>query len=140
MKINAQVTIHFESQEGYRGLFIEVYDADSHITFLEIGLNEQQAIQALSRLAFTECTKAEVHGLDRIGKTMEWKKLEFPCGDLGWENKKEKAIEISKKYIPDGWISANHFSSNGSFFKRDGESWARTTIRRWVDKEDSENE
>lgn len=138
MKINAQVTIHFESQAGYSGLFIEVHDKDSSITFLRIGLDEQQATQALSRLAHTECT-AEVYGLDRIGKIMECKKFEFPCGDLGWENKKEKAIEISKKYIPDGWISDNRFSSQDSFFKRDGESWARTTIRRWVDKEDSEN-
>ena len=132
MKINASITILF--REG--GLHIEVEDRDASITFLELDLDAAQTCQALSRLGCTPVSACEVEGLDRVGKKMEHKKLEFevPKGTR-WTHRKDsdqKLLKLMHKHMPEGWVSDAYFQSQDSFFERDGKEWAQTTIRRWV--------
>jgi len=112
---------------------IEIHDNDANITFAEIELDPVQLGQALGRLGFTKC-KINLHLSNRIGKKMENKTFEFKIpNDLGYSNdKKNIVIKIAEEKCPIGWIPDTSFSSRGSFFSKDGQNWARTTIRRWV--------
>jgi hypothetical protein len=112
---------------------IEIYDEDASILFAEIELSAEQLCQALSRLAHTKCS-AEVHGLDRIGKKMIHKTLEFECGELYHHYRKDeqKLIALCKAACPKGWTPDNYFGSQGSFFTKDEKRFARCTIRQWI--------
>lgn len=109
---------------------IEIRDREAATTFLKVTLTPVQFCQVLSRLSNTDC-KAEVFGLDRIGKKMEHKEFEFEMPDAKWEERSEVAAETALRLCPDGWIPSSYFGSQDSFFKRDGKNMARTTIRRW---------
>lgn len=52
-----------------------------------------------------------------------------------WKTRKKAAADIADRVCPDGWIADHYFNSQNSFYYKDGQTWARTTIRRWVDKE-----
>jgi hypothetical protein len=111
---------------------IEVEDRDANTEFVKITMTPKQWCEALSRAALTKC-KAEVCGLDRIGKKHENRPLEAPMPDgVGRDERKDIAADAIAKVLPDGWVSDDYFGSQGSFFIRDGKPWCRTTIRRWV--------
>lgn len=114
------------------GLSIELIDDNASITFARVKLNRGQTCQALSRLAYTHCTKMEVRGLDRVGKKMEHKTLEFVMPDCSWADKRQIAELEAKKQCPKGWVCSDYFGSQNSFFRKDSVEYARTTIRRWV--------
>jgi len=132
MRINAEVSILFDDD----GLKIEVNDADAGISFLELHLNQEQTCKALSRLDNTGCETAEVWGLEHVGKTQEHEMFEFqlPAGTDLYNRDKRAAITEIDRVCPLGWKADHHFSSQGSFFTKDDQPWARTTIRRWVEK------
>jgi hypothetical protein len=71
-----------------------------------------------------------VIGLEKIGKRHQHKTFEFPI-PVG--RNKIKAREIVSSICPEGWVPDKEFNSQDSFFIKDGEYWARTIIRRWVD-------
>jgi hypothetical protein len=88
----------------------------------------------LSRLAHTYCQSAEVFGLDRVGKKMEWKELVFTMPEnVGYKERDKIAYEQALKSVPEGWVVSNYFGSQGTFFVKDGKSFGRATIRRWVE-------
>jgi hypothetical protein len=132
MRINAEVTILFD----HDGLKIEVNDVDAGISFLELRLNQEQTCRALSRSSNTTCELAEVWGLEHVGKTREHEMFEFqlPAGTDLYNRDKRAAITEIDRVCPLGWKADHHFSSQGSFFTKDDQPWARTTIRRWVEK------
>lgn len=130
MKIqDGRVTILFDE----KGMEIEIVDNASSTTFVTVKLNPQQTVQALGRLGRTTC-ELEVFGLDRVGKKMVMEPFEFELSDekLASSQHKEQLSEIANKLIPEGWFCDNYYSSQGSFFKKDGKQWARTTIRQWI--------
>lgn len=88
----------------------------------------------LSRQAHVKCD-VEVRGIDRIGKKMAHKPHEFDITglELPYNTRSEILAEKIKDTLPDGWISDNEFSSQNTFFKKDGKDYARTTIRTWID-------
>jgi len=113
---------------------IEVEDCAASTVFLRLKLTPEQFTRALSRQAFVKCDSGEVFHLDRVGKKQEHKTLEFPLPkDLGYGKRKEAASAAVLERCPEGWIPDNYFSSQNSFFDKDGEPWARCTIRRYVE-------
>lgn len=112
---------------------IEIRDHDASITFVRIELNPMQLSQALSRLSFIKCDM-EVVGIDRIGKKMEHKNFEFKLRDSDCFESNNKEVAAKKVFLacPEGWIPDAYFNSQNSIFWKDKETWARTTIRRWV--------
>lgn len=114
------------------GLRIEIRDNVSATTFFKAYLTPKQTCQAMSRLAHTPCETAEVRNIDRLGKKLIVDTFAFELpGKISWENQKEVAKEIALKTCPHGWVPNLAFSSQGSFLKRGGKNFARTTISRW---------
>lgn len=130
-----QIDIFFE--EG--GLKIRLRDGLAGTTFAEVHLNQKQTLQALSRLSHTHCD-IEVRGLENVGKRMVHKSLEFPISKDSIYGPERQAVAIKRmeEAMPDGWSTDGYFGSQESFFERDGERWARITIRKWVDIDESE--
>lgn len=108
---------------------IQVRDVKSHIVFLEINLTPEQLSMALSRLSDTPC-ELKVRGLDKVGKNMGYKTLELPVP----ENASNEEIEhIFDNHLKGSeWISDNYFNAKNSFFYKEKQKYARTTIRRWI--------
>lgn len=134
MKIQGRISI-LVSQKGAT---IEVKDDNANINFLEIELSPEQFMACLSRLSDVKC-KLEVKGLDKVGKTHENSTFEFKIPDwylkLPYKDRSENHSRLSlvaQNQLADGWIAENYFGSQNSFFKKDGEEWARVTIRRWI--------
>ena len=126
---NGRITM-LASEDGMK---IELHDNDASITFAHIKLTPIQLAQALGRLGYTEC-EIEVRLLDKIGKKMEHKGFTFELPETDTFRNKDLAKKIGAESCPEGWESDLHFGSQGSFFTKDGKQYARTTIRRWVDK------
>lgn len=118
---------------------IELIDEDSSITFARIKLTPEQLSQALSRLSHTKC-ECQVVGLDKLGKKMENKKYEFEIGDCDRRNfdaLHDLAIRSLAENNMSDWEAERYFQSQDSFFKKDKTEYARVTIRRWVNPENT---
>jgi len=120
------------------GARIEVGDESSGIRFLKINLSAEQFMACLGRLSMVKCD-LELSGIDQVGKTLEVGSHEFKVPaeiyDLKWDDRQrfnQELEELAEEGLMYGWISDNYFGSQDSFFKKDGEQWARVTIRRWV--------
>jgi hypothetical protein len=133
MKLNCAITILINRE----GTTIELYDKDSCVVFADVKLTSEQFVEALSRLAHTEC-ECEVHGIDKLGKKMEHKQFEFELPEKNIYSKdREKLAAIAQKLLDEtgeGWVCSDYFGSKGSFFTRDEKPYARATVRRWVNK------
>lgn len=133
MVIDAQISIiaRYENE-----VVIKVYDKGSSTTFIELTLTHEQFVNAaMNRLSNCDVKKAVVMSLDRVGKTMEHKTLEFELplySDSDDRSRKARARECLPSVTPEGWLAEDSFSSQGSFFETDGVEYARTTIRRYV--------
>jgi len=115
---------------------IELHDMSASIMFLEITLTAEQLSSALSRLAYTEC-EIEINGFDKIGKSMELSTLEFELPESIDRYKKDAADKIKDLAIqncPVDWKPDLSFNSQNSFFSKDGKQYARTFMRRWINK------
>ena len=83
----------------------------------------------------------DVFDLDKIGKKHINRMLDFPIGDdCGFTSKdqKQRLCDLADAYCPDGWVPDYYFNSQNTFFTVGGESYARCTIRTWVDKDSVE--
>lgn len=135
MKINGKLTISRWHSSDRDTIHITFVDEDACIEFAEATLTPEQFALAITGTGHTDCDM-EVRGLDRVGKKMEHDSLEFPLGVTSYDkNAKEVAAKKSREACPEGWKLDAYFGSQGSFFQRDGETWARCTIRRWVEKD-----
>ena len=133
MKINARITLLFSED----GMSIELNDSDAVIRFCDIKLDPQQTLQVMSRLGAVQCD-CNVYGLDKVGMKRERQVLEFQMPEnAGYgEDRKKVAREEAQKNCPDGWKSDGFFSSQESFFTRDGVSMARCSAVRWVTRDE----
>ena len=112
---------------------IELHDRDAGVFVAKVTLTPEQWVSAMSRLGYVEC-EIEIGALDKIGKRMENKPFEFAIGNraMKWNTVKPIAIQKIAEVCPVGWTPDTYFGSQNSFFYKDGQQWARTTIRRWV--------
>ena len=134
MKHKGKITILFSRE---RGLTVEVEDALSSETIVRAQLDAEQAISALSRIAYTDC-EIKTGELSRVGKVMEVDQFTFPFPFDGFHGRDEKAKEQALELCPEGWKPDLGFNSQGTFPKVDGVQHARTMIRRWVEVEEEE--
>ena len=136
MKLKGKLTISRQQGGGKDDrICISIVDEDAAVEFVEAELTLEQYALAITGLGRVECD-VEVRGLDKVGKRMELDTLIFPLkiadDDYG-TGRKAHATKRAKEACPAGWVPDCYFNSQGSFFQRDGETWARCSIRRWVD-------
>ena len=136
MNIQAKLTLLVSGD----AVTIEVHDAAAAVRFLTLELTPEQFCAVLGRLAMVPCQSAKVTGLDLVGKSHECKNFEFPLpAGVKWRDKEAATTEV-QRVCPDGWEPDLYFSSQDSFFDREGQRWARTMIRRWVERDAGETE
>jgi hypothetical protein len=128
MKLEGRISVLINRDETT----IEVEDENANARFLKITLTPEQLSAALSRQMAVEC-EIEVKGLEKIGKKHENKTFEFEIpSDLANSRNENELQKLAQSLLNDGWIAERYFSSQDSFFKKDGVQYARCTIRRWV--------
>lgn len=114
---------------------IEIHDGNASQTFCRIKLTPEQLSAALSRRVYVEC-EIDVVGIDKLGKkheneTFEFEIMEQATKELnGYLN--QTCLKALNKAGMSDWTPDNYYSSQNSFFTKDGKKHARTTIRRWV--------
>lgn len=129
--INPKITILINSE------FTEiiVHDDTSNVDVVKITLTPDQLSSALSRLSMTAC-KVTTGDLSRVGKVMENKYFEFEVPENIYRKDHEELVNLCndalKKSEMIDWVSDNYYGSQNSFFKKEGISYARTTVRRWI--------
>lgn len=136
MKIeNAQITIMVSEDN----VTIQIYDRDASVMMAEVTMSPKNFCAALGRLSHVEC-ELEVCDLSRVGKLMEMKELVFGISvpekhRYDHEKMKPIAIAAAKTECPEGWTPDAYYGSQSSFYVgSDGVQYARTLIRRWVEK------
>lgn len=128
MKLEGKISIFVN--EDYTT--IEVEDDNANMTFAKIRLTPQQLSAALSRRACVDC-EITINGIDKVGKKHENKSFEFEIpDDLTRSVYADRLQEIAQSKLSDGWIAESYFGNQNSFFAKDGNQYARCTIRRWV--------
>ena len=118
------------------GLQISVKDVNSNVTFLELKVSPEDVCALLSRQVMIPCymTIAEI---EKVGKYHRHKKFEFlidtelPSYDSGY---REVVKQLAIEKCPDGWMPDLYFGSKDSFFKKDGQDYARCIIRQYIDE------
>jgi hypothetical protein len=128
MKLEGRISVLINRDETT----IEVEDENANARFIKITLTPEQLSAALSRQMAVEC-EIEVKGLEKIGKKHENKTFDFEItSELANSRNENELQKLAQSLLNDGWIAERYFSSQGSFFKKDGVQYARCTIRRWV--------
>ena len=123
------------------GIWLEIRDATSGTLLIEGRVSEENTLKVLSRMGHVEMSEAWAGSFERINKVMLMHELVFPVPGEGYgDGRKEEAKRIANEICPKGWVPDNNFSSQNSFFFKDGQRFARTTIRKWCDKGDVEHE
>ena len=130
MKLEGRISILINRD----GTTIEIEDEKANTRFVRITLTPEQLSAALSRQMAVEC-ELEVKGLSRVGKVHENKSFEFEIPkDLASSRNEQNLHEIAQSLLTDGWVADRYFSSQNSFFQKDGVRYARCTIRRWIEQ------
>ena len=134
MKHDGQITISRPQYgNGTKKIVITIKDTNSVIDFIELEIDYVNFTEAITGLAYSEC-KFETRLLDKVGKKRIIDNFEFEMDNPKLSRSKEFAIEKVKKICPIGWECSTYFGSQDSFFDRDGKSFARTKIMKWVEK------
>lgn len=131
MKIkNATINIYVDNSYHRNEVRFDIKDENAGITFIKWTMTHVNFCKALGKLAAVECDDLEVFKLDNLGKKQIHKKFEF---EFPLDISIESAKELAPKVCPKGWTPDLYFGKQDSFFKKDNKSWARCTIRRWID-------
>ena len=112
---------------------IEIEDESSSSVLLKIRMSPEDFCSAIGRLAYIPCNY-EAHHLDRAGKYMVMKNINFPVKKDSRELAIKKALAVPS-VLEDGWVPDTHFSSQNSFYyNSDQETYmARTVLRKYVE-------
>jgi hypothetical protein len=114
---------------------IEIEDDLASTTFVKARLTPEQLSAVLSRQARIDC-ELEIRGLEKIGKKHENKYFEFEIQKGLRDSKYSESLRTIAQNLlnnqDEGWIAEGYFSSQNSFFEKDGKQYARCTIRRWI--------
>jgi hypothetical protein len=136
---NGRITILINPE----GTIIEIEDATASVVFARLRLSPEQLSTALGRTAMVKC-EIEINGLEKVGKTHENKYFTFeipadlrsPAAISKYKEKRDSlhsmALAALEKEGLTEWQPDNYFSSQNSFFQKEGKSFARCTIRRWI--------
>ena len=117
--------------DGREYISIQVKDVNSRVRFLEVEISYAEFTACLTGRSETKCDLV-INNLSNVGKTKKTDTITFELPNHSYSNKKEIAILEAKNRTPIGWEFETYFGSQGSFFQKDGKSWATTGIYRWV--------
>lgn len=124
---------------------LELHDRLAGRPLLKITMSAVEWVTAMSRLGYVDCD-VELLNIELANKKMEHRQMEFmlsedtPNYQYGQDSEFYKSVYAqAERSCPEGWVVSAYFQSQDSFFNKDGQRWARGTIRRWVDVEE-ENE
>jgi hypothetical protein len=117
--------------DGREYISIQVKDVTSRVRFLEVEISYAEFTACLTGLSETRCDLV-VRGLQNVGKTKETDRIMFEMPKHNYNDTKEVAILEAQKNTPKGWECDTYFGSQGSFYQKNGRSWATTLIYRWV--------
>jgi len=119
---------------GYNCDYIEIQlkDVDSQARFVSAKVKYEDLMLALTGLSAMPCN-LEVNALDKVGKQIQRKALVFPLPKNTKYRDREFAKAIAKDFTDDGWTADLFFSSQDSFFIKDGINWAKTHQYRYVE-------
>jgi hypothetical protein len=135
MKHKAKLSISkINSFDEVNKIRITVEDEDAGVSFVTVSIDTANFAECLTGLHGVDC-EMEIRGLKNVGKVIERDTLEFQLSSNSWCDKKERAIQEVDAHVPEGWQTTKYFGSQDSFFSKGEECWARTQIKRWVDKE-----
>lgn len=133
-KLEGQLSISRPSWgDGRKFIQITVKDCGSRVNFLTVEISYEDFTECLTGMSNVSCS-LETHSLQHVGKIKEQDVLEFKMPSQG--GGKDEARRELPKHTPEGWVASDYFGSQGSFFRVDGEQWARTSIARWVEAEE----
>jgi len=139
MKIPGQITISTRRSPDEGKVHIELRDPNAIVRFLALSMDMANFTRALGGLSCCDC-EIEVHDLEKVGKIRESKPLEFELATHDFGDKRmAMASAAAADRCPDGWTPNVSFNSQDSFYTRDGKSWARTTMHRWVERTEEED-
>lgn len=122
---------------GEDGLRIEIYCDSSGQTLFKGKVSANNTCAALGRLSRVPLEEANFYNGDKVGKVMLMDKLTFEMPEhRGGREMADIAKEIAVEKCPYGWKADLYFKYQGSFTYENGITFAHTTIRKWVEKED----
>jgi hypothetical protein len=135
MKHKAKLTISRPSRShGEEIINIQVSDAVAKVKFLDLEIDCKTFAECLTGLSRAECDM-EFQNLDVLGMARENDTIQFKMPEVcGSSHDKKAAIEEAKKYTPEGWTASEYYGSQTSFFSKGRDTWAKTSITRWVRK------
>jgi len=134
-KINGAITI-LSSYDDV--ITITIVDRTSGIEFAELELTREQFVNAtMNRLSRTPVKSLIVNELENVGKKYIHKNFECEIpSDIMYND--VKATEIIKMTKPDGWRFRTSFSSKGAYFHRNGKTYVRVLLYKYVNSEDTD--
>ncbi len=114
---------------------VTLRDEKSRIRFVTATISRTNFADALFGLSEVECD-IKVKGLVNVGRKKVTKSLEFKMDlvddDYG-DVRKDRALEIARSHCGYEWsVWDTRFSSQTSFFDKDGELWARTSLYKFI--------
>lgn len=116
------------------GTTIEIYDDTSSVRFATIFLSNDNFVAMMARQARVECDLI-VKDLHKVGKTLQHMTFEFEINREMQHSKgalHQAALKAIKAKGLDGWIPDQSYSSQNTFFEKDGVYYARTIIITWI--------
>ncbi|MBW2632454.1 MAG: hypothetical protein JRC90_12005, partial [Deltaproteobacteria bacterium] len=129
-ELKGKLTLLFDSD---RGLTIQIEDKNSGLNILNVNVKDAKSVVALlSRLSSVECD-IELYSTENAGKVLIIDKMEFKVDDEKYNTRADEAFKEAVKICPKGWKPDNYFNSQNSFFTKGDETYARCTIRKYVD-------
>lgn len=138
MTIKGELTISRpQCSDGSQYISIKVKDIDAGIEFLNIKIPYAEFTQCLTGLAYQDC-EFDIRGVENIGKKLETDTISFEVFRSYYKRDDEELIYLAEEATPPGWICSKYFGSQSSFFMSEGKKFARTSIRRWVEKSKEE--
>jgi phage antirepressor YoqD-like protein len=137
VNIDAQISIFIRDDE----VKLEFRDDTASRNFLVVTMTHKNFVTALGNRGQVACKTAEVHNLTKLGKRMEHRQFEFRLKkDYAYKVQAKMATKDAERALKreglEEWEPDTSFNSQGSFFTKKGQPWARTIIRRWVEDED----
>jgi len=134
MKLKGKLTISNPRNATSGYVLIKLEDVISN-TDIEVRMSVEDFANALLGRAFQNC-ELEIVDPSRIGKRFEHMEVvaEMPS-NVSYSEQNAVAYEVACKAAPEGWVVSSYFSSQNSFFRKDGKEYCRTQAMRWVDEE-----
>ena len=139
LKGGISISYHQDNHDDTSVITLRIEDKEANAVIAEIELSAEEFCKcALGHLHSLECD-VDVFDIDKIGKKHYNQTLEFPIpkeASRYKERDSQMLKDLADEHCPIGWTPDYYFNSQNSFFNKDGQDFARCTIRTWVNISD----